>query len=58
MQKGFDDFKHLIVTTFTIPNFTLAIPIKSRIAQVIAEDLLHRHIGNFGLPKLLIVDKD
>ena len=58
MPQGFDNFKFLLVVTCELTNFTLAIPLKQRTAQVVAEALLHRLICIFGLPRLLIVDQD
>ena len=38
--------------------FVSAIPIKTTVAQLVAETLIHRGIHTFHLPKYLLVDKD
>ena len=58
MPKGFDGFEFLLVVTCEMTNFTIAIPLKGRTAEVIAEALLHRVVAIFGIPKLLLVDQD
>ena len=58
MPEGFDDFKYLLVATHEITNFILAIPIKTKAAQVLGEAFIHIVIYIFGSPKLLMVDKD
>ena len=58
MSKGFEDFECILVTTCEITNFVLVIPIKVRKVQAITEALIHRDMCIFGLPKLLIVNKD
>ena len=57
MQKGFDDFKYLLVATCEISNFVLAIPIKTSALQVVAETNIHRVICIFVTQKLLMVEK-
>ena len=44
MQKGSNDFKYLLLATCEITNFVLAIPIKTRVDNVIAKALIHRVI--------------
>ena len=44
MPKGFDDFKYLLLTTYKTTNFVLAMLIKIRAAQVVAETLIYRVI--------------
>ena len=58
MQKGFADFKYLLVATYDIVNFVLAITIKYRVALVVAEVLAHQVMCIFSSLKLLIIDKD
>ena len=57
MLKGFYDLKYLLINMCEITNFMLAIPIKLRIAQAIAETLVHRSICTFGPSRLIIMDK-
>ena len=56
MPQGFDNFKYLLVIMCEITNFVLAITIKSRVVQVLAETSIHRVKCMCSLPKLLIVD--
>ena len=56
--KGFDGFKYVLVATCKITNFVLAIPIKTTVAQLAAEALIHKSYMYFSPSKLLIVDKD
>ena len=58
MPKGFDNFKFLLIITCEYTNFVIAIPLKDTQARTIAEALIHRVITIFGIPDLLIVDKD
>ena len=50
MSKEFGDFIYLLVIICKITNSILAIPIKSRTAQVITEALIHRPIYIFEPP--------
>ena len=43
ISKDFETFKYLLVTTCKRMNFILAITIKTRAAQVVAEALVHIH---------------
>ena len=58
MPKGFDNFKFLLIVTCEHTNFVIAIPLTDTKAKTIAEALKHRVITIFGIPDLLIVDKD
>ena len=58
MSKRFDNFKFLLIVTCKYTNFVIAIPQKDTKAGTIAEALIHRVITIFGIPDLLIVDKD
>ena len=58
MPKGFDNFKFLLINTCEYTNFVISIPLKDTQARTIAEALIHRVITIFGMPNLLIVDKD
>ena len=58
MPKGFDNFKFLLIMTCENTNFVIAIPTRDTQARIIAEALIHRVITIFGIPILLIVDKD
>ena len=58
MPKGFDNFKFLLIITWEYTNFVIAIPLKDTQARTIEEALIHRVITIFGIPNLLIVDKD
>ena len=42
MTNGFDDFKYLLVATCEIPNFIIAMPIKSKTAWGTAGSLVQR----------------
>ena len=57
MPEGFDYFKTNLLATCEITNPIIAIPVKTRATQVVAEVLPHRVICIFGLPKLLRFDK-
>ena len=58
MPKGFDNFKFLLIVKCKYTNFVTAIPLRDTQAKTIAEALIHRVITIFGIPNLLIVDKD
>ena len=58
MPKGFDDFKYPLFVTCDITNFILAIPIKARVAQVVAKAINLQRYMHFHTSKLLIVDKE
>ena len=58
MPEGIDGFKYLLVVTCEYTNFVVAIPLKDIQAKTIAEALIHRVITIFGIPDMLIVDKD
>ena len=58
MPKGFDTFKFLLIVTCEYTNFVIAIPLKDTQTRTIAEALIHRVITIFGIPNLLIADKD
>ena len=58
MPKGFDNFKFLLIITCEYTNFVIAIPLKDTQTRTIAEALIHRVITIFGIPNLLIVEKD
>ena len=56
--KDLTTFKFLLIVTCQYTNFVIAIPLKDTQARTIAEALIHRVITIFGIPNLLIVDKD
>ena len=58
MPLGIDGFKYLLVVTCEYTNFVIAIPLKDIQAKTIAEALIHQVITIFGIPNMLIVDKD
>ena len=58
MPQGFDDYKFLLIATCEQTNFTVAIPLKERNAETIAEALVHRVFCIVGPPRNLSVDKD
>ena len=58
MPKSFDNFKFLLIVTCKYTNFIIAIPLRDTQAETISEALIHRVITIFGIPDLLIVDKD
>ena len=58
MSEGIDDFKYLLVVTCEYTNFVVAILLKDIQAKTIAEGLIPRFITIFGIPNMLIVEKD
>ena len=58
MQKGFDNFKFLLIITCKYTDFIIVIPLRDTQARTIAEVLIHRVITIFGILDLQIVDKD
>ena len=58
MLKAFDCFKYMLVAAYEKMNFELAISIKTRVTQVIAEALIYKFICIFGPSRLLIEEKD
>ena len=58
MPLGIDGFKYLLVVTCEYTNFVIAIPLKDIQGNKIAEALIHRVITIFGIPDMLIIDKD
>ena len=58
MPKGFYNLKFLLIITCQYTNLVIAIPLRDTQARTIAEALIHRVITIFGIPDLLIVDKD
>ena len=58
MPVGIDGFKYLLAVTCEYTNFVVAITLKDIQAKTIAEALIHRVITIFGIPNMLIVDKD
>ena len=49
---------NLLVVTCKYTNFVVAKPLKDIQAKTISEALIHRVITIFGIPNMLVVDKD
>ena len=57
MPKAFGGYHLLLVITCNQTNFTIAIPLRDRTAQTIAEALIYRVIYLFGPPRQIISDE-
>ena len=57
MPQGFGGYHLLLVTTCDQTNFTIAVPLRDRTAQTIAEALIYRVIYLFGSPRQIISDE-
>ena len=57
MPQAFGGYHLLLVITCDQTNFTIAIPLRDRTAQTIAEALIYRVIYLFGPPRQIISDE-
>ena len=57
MPQAFGGYHLLLVITCDQTNFTIAVPLRDRTAQMVAEALIYRVIYLFGLPRQIICDK-
>ena len=57
MPQAFGGYHLLLVITCNQTNFTIAVPLRDRTAQTIAEALIYRVIYLFGPPRQIISDE-
>ena len=57
MPQAFGGYHLLLVITCNQTNFTVAVPLRDRTAQMVAEALIYRVIYLFGPPRQIICDK-
>ena len=57
MPQAFDGYHLLLVITCDQTNFTIAVPLRGRQPQTIAEALIYRVIYLFGPPRQIVCDK-
>ena len=57
MPQAFGGYHLLLVITCNQSNFTIAVPLRDRQTQTIAEALIHRVIYLFGPPRWIVCDK-
>ena len=57
MPQAFSGYHLLLVITCDQINFTIAVPLKDRTAQMVAEALIYRVIYLFGPPRKIICDE-
>ena len=57
MPQAFRGYHLLLVITCDQTNFTIAVPLRDRTAQTVAEALIHSVIYLFGLPTQIICDE-
>ena len=57
MPQAFQGYHLLLVITCDQTNFTIAVPLRDRTAQMVAEALIYRVIYLFGLPRQIICDE-
>ena len=57
MPQVFRGYHLLLVITCDQTNFTIAVPLRDRTAQMVAEALIYRVIYLFGPPRQIICDK-
>ena len=57
MPQAFRGYHLLLVITCNQTNFTIAVPLRDRTAQMVAEALIYRVIYLFGLPRQIICDE-
>ena len=54
MPEAFRGYQLLLVITYDQTNFTIAVPLRDRTAQMVAEALIYRVIYLFGPPRQII----
>ena len=57
MPQAFGVYHLLLVITCDQTNFTIAVPLRDRTAQMVAEALIYRVIYLFGPPRQIICDE-
>ena len=57
MPQAFRGYHLLLVITCNQTNFTIAVPLRDRTAQMVAEALIYRVIYLFGPPRQIICDE-
>ena len=57
MSQAFGGYHLLLVITCNQTNFTIAVPLRDRQTQTIAEALIYRVIYSFGPPRWIVCDK-
>ena len=57
MPQAFGEYRLLLVITCDQTNFTIAVPLRDRTAQMVAEALIYRVIYLFGPPRQIICEK-
>ena len=57
MSQAFSGYHLLLVITWDQTNFTIAVPLRDRQTQTIAETLIYRVIYLFGPPRWIVCDK-
>ena len=57
MPQAFGGYHLLLVITCDQTNFTIAVPLRDRTAQTVAEELIYRVIYLFGPPRQIICDE-
>ena len=57
MPQAFGGYHVLLVITCDQTNFTIAVPLRNRTAQTVAEALIYRVIYLFGPPRQIICDE-
>ena len=57
VPQAFGGYHLLLVITCDQTNFTIAVPLRDRTAQIVAEALIYRVIYLFGLPRQIICDE-
>ena len=58
MPQAFGGYHLLLVITCNQTNFTIAVPLRDRQSQTIAEALIYRVIYLFGPPRRIVCDED
>ena len=56
-SQAFDGYYLLLVITCDQTNFTIAVPLRDRQTQTVAEALIYRVIYLFSLPRLIVCDE-
>ena len=57
MPQAFGGYHLLLVMTCNQTNFTIAVPLRDRTGQTVAEALIYRVIYLFGPPRQIICDE-
>ena len=57
MPQAFGGYHLLLVITCNQTNFTIAVPLRDRQTQTVAEGLIYREIYLFGLPRQIVCDE-